>query len=107
MGPWLFLSFAIVMEIAGTFLLKLSEGFTKYWWGWAAIACYTGCFWLLAPALKDLPVGVVYALWAGIGIIGASILGLVFFQERLALLQYGFIALILVGAVGLRVTTQA
>ncbi len=106
MNAWIFLTGAIVLEIAATFFLKLSEGFAKYWWGWASIACYTGCFWLLAPALKVLPVGVVYALWAGLGIIGATALGLALFGEKLALLQYGFISLILIGAVGLRLTTQ-
>ena len=50
-------------------------------------------------------VGVVYAIWAGMGILAASILGLVVFDERLGPLQYFFIAMILVAAVGLNLTT--
>ena len=65
------------------------------------MACAT-----LAPALRDLPVGIVYAVWAGVGIIGATALGMFVFGERLAIYHYGFIALILVGAVGLRLTTN-
>lgn len=105
MNAWIYLSVAICLEIAGTFLLKLSEGFEKWQWGMLSILCYSLCFWALAPALKLLPVGTVYAIWAGIGIIGATTLGVAVFGDRLAFYQYGFIALILIGAVGLRLTT--
>ena len=107
MSAWLFLTIAICLEIAGTFLLKLSDGFAKWHWGLLSILCYSLCFWALAPALKYLPVGIVYAIWAGVGIIGASALGLIVFGERLEAYQYGFIALIIVGAVGLRLTSNA
>ena len=106
MNAWIFLSVAICLEITATFFLKLSEGFEKWQWGTMSILCYSLCFWALAPALKTLPVGVVYAIWAGVGIIGATILGIIFFGDRLAAHQYGFVALILIGAVGLRLTTN-
>lgn len=70
----------------------------------ASIACYTACFWVLAPAMKALPVGLVYAIWAGVGIIGAVTLGFLVFKEPLSALQLGFIALIIIGAVGLNLT---
>ena len=107
MNAWMYLMLAIMLEITATLFLKLSDGFAKWQWGTASIFLYSACFWVLAPALKVLPVGVVYALWAGLGIIGATILGLVLFNERLGVAQYGFVALILVGAVGLRLTTDA
>ena len=106
MNPWWYLAIAIGLEIIGTFLLKLSDGFSKWHWGSLSILCYALCFWALAPALRDLPVGIVYAVWAGVGIIGATALGMFVFGERLAIYHYGFIALILVGAVGLRLTTN-
>ena len=106
MNAWIFLGFAIALEVSGTFLLKLSNGFEKWHWGSLSILCYSVCFWFLAPAMKALPVGVVYAIWAGIGIVAASILGLMVFGERLGPLQYGFIAMVLVGAVGLNLTTS-
>ncbi len=107
MTAWTFLTLAIAMEIAATLCLKLSAGFTNWTWGGLSILLYSMCFWMLAPALKVLPVGVVYALWAGLGIIGASALGYLIFNERLMPAQYLFIGLILVGAVGLRLTSTA
>ncbi len=106
MSAWGFLTLAIFLEIAGTLFLKLSNGFEKWHWGTASILFYALCFWALAPALRDLPVGLAYALWAGLGIVGASVLGMVIFGDRLAPMQYGFIALILVGAIGLRLSSS-
>ncbi|WP_326524476.1 DMT family transporter [Sphingomonas sp.] len=106
MSAWVFLGAAIALEVAGTFLLKLSNGFEKWHWGALSIACYSMCFWVLAPAMKVLPVGVVYAIWAGVGIVAASIIGLLAFGERLGVVQMLCIALVLIGAVGLRLTTE-
>jgi multidrug transporter EmrE-like cation transporter len=105
MNAWMFLGLAIALEVAGTFLLKLSNGFEKWHWGMLSILCYAACFWVLAPAMKVLPVGVVYAIWAGVGIVAASAIGYLAFGERLAAIQFACIALVLVGAVGLRLTT--
>lgn len=106
MYAWIFLALAISLEIAATFFLKLSDGMEKWHWGVLSILFYTGCFWVLAPAMKIIPVGVVYAIWAGVGILAASLIGLFAFNEKLGLVQYLFICLILVGAVGLRLTTK-
>ncbi|MEM6385198.1 MAG: multidrug efflux SMR transporter [Pseudomonadota bacterium] len=106
MSPWFYLTLAICFEVAGTLLLKLSEGFSILHWGILAILCYAICFWLLAPALRDLPVGLAYALWAGLGIIGATALGVLIFGDTLTLYQYGFVALILIGAIGLRLSGE-
>jgi small multidrug resistance pump len=105
MNPWIYLGLAIAMEIAGTFFLKLSNGFERAHWGTLSIILYSGCFWVLAPALKAIPVGVAYAIWAGIGIAAAAVIGVFAFGERLGALQLGFIALIMAGAIGLRLTT--
>jgi len=106
-SAWLYLAVAISLEVAGTFLLKLSNGFEKWHWGMLSIACYSSCFWVLAPALKVLPVGVVYAIWAGVGIVAAALIGLIAFGDRLGVLQLACIAMILVGAIGLRLTTES
>jgi multidrug transporter EmrE-like cation transporter len=104
-NAWLCLAAAIVCEIAATFMLKLSNGFEKQAWGWGSIVLYSACFWVLAPALKTIPVGVAYAIWAGVGIAAAAVIGVFAFGERLGPIQLAFIALILAGAVGLRLTT--
>ena len=106
MNAWMFLGLAIVFEVAGTMLLKASNGFEKTGIGMAAIACYSICFWLFAPALKIIPVGVAYAIWAGMGIACAAALSYFLFDQKLGLLQIGFIALILIGAIGLNLTTE-
>lgn len=76
MNAWFFLALAITLEVSGTFLLKLSNGFEKWQWGALSIACYSACFWVLAPAMTVLPVAVVYAIWAGVGIVAAAIIGI-------------------------------
>ena len=106
MSAWMFLAVAIFFEVCGTVLLKLSNGFEKVGLGMAAIGCYSICFWFFAPALKVIPAGIAYAIWAGMGIFAITIIGMTFFEQKLGLLQYGFIALILIGAVGLNLTTD-
>ncbi|MBZ6379325.1 hypothetical protein B5C34_08360 [Pacificimonas flava] len=106
MSPWFFLAGAIALEVCGTFLLKLSNGFEDLRWGMLSIGCYSACFWFLAPAMKALPVGVVYAIWSGIGIVAAAVIGLFAFGEKLGSLQLVCIAMVLVGAIGLNLTTQ-
>ncbi|MEH6723959.1 MAG: multidrug efflux SMR transporter [Qipengyuania sp.] len=105
MNAWIYLALAITLEVTGTFLLKLSDGFEKWHWGALSIACYSACFWVLAPAMKVLPVGIVYAIWAGVGIVAAAAIGVLAFDEKLGAIQYACIAMVLVGAIGLRLTT--
>ncbi|MEO1242528.1 MAG: multidrug efflux SMR transporter [Pseudomonadota bacterium] len=107
MTAWLALLIAIGFEILGTSFLKLSDGFEKLHWGGLSILFYYGSFFFLAPAIKVIPIGVAYAIWAGVGIVAVAIIGFFFFEQRLQVLQYIFIALILIGAVGLRLTTEA
>jgi multidrug transporter EmrE-like cation transporter len=105
MSAWVYLMGAICLEICATLALKLSAGFEKWHWGLVSIGLYSACFWALAPALNVLPVGVVYAIWAGVGIVGVSILGALLFGDRLSVVNYGFMSMILLGAVGLKLTT--
>ena len=106
MTAWLSLLAAIVLEVIGTSLLKESSDFEKPMIGLAAIGFYTASLVFLAPALKAIPVGIAYAIWAGVGIVAVTLVGLVAFNQRLELTQYVFIGLILIGAVGLRLTTE-
>lgn len=107
MSGWVFLAGAIALEVVGTFLLKLSNGFQHLHWGVLSITSYAACFVAFAPALKVIPVGVAYAVWSGIGIVAAALIGMFAFGERLGPLQLASVALIIVGAVGLRLTTEA
>ena len=106
MSGWLYLAIAIAFEIIATVCLKQSDGLKNLTWANAAIVFYIICFWTFAQALDQLPLGTAYAIWSGVGILALAIIGTVFLGDRLTLLQYGFIALILIGAIGLQLTTK-
>jgi multidrug transporter EmrE-like cation transporter len=106
MTAWLVLALCIAMEVLATSLLKASEGFSKPLFGWASLACYSICFWALSFVLAKIPVGVAYAIWSGLGIVGITIVGWLAFKQSLGLQQLAFISLIVIGAVGLNLTSR-
>ena len=106
MNVWALLITAILFEVFGTLLLKASNGFSEWKTGAASIACYFLCFVLLANVLKTLPVGVTYAIWSGIGIAGVAIASFFLFGQKLSPLQILFMLMILIGAMGLNLTTK-
>lgn len=105
MNAWVLLAIAIAFEIAGTSLLKASDGFARWGYGIGAMACYWVCFGFLAAAIKIIPVGVAYAIWSGVGIVAIALIGWLVFRQSLSPAQTGFILLILAGAIGLNLTT--
>jgi len=104
MSAWIYLAIAIALEIGATLCLKLSAGFTDY--GIASLFLYCLCFVFFAPALKHLPMGVMYAIWCGAGIVGIAVLGYFLFDQALTPIQMTFIGMITAGAIGLNITTQ-
>ena len=105
MKAWIMLSIAIVFEIAGTSMLKLSDGFSKWQWAAFALMAYWVSFSFLAQALTRIPVGIAYAIWSGAGIVVITLIGWVLFKQSLSFVQFGCIALIAIGAVGLNLST--
>ena len=85
--------------------MKASAGFTKPLLTGITIAAAWVSFWLLGMALKVLPVGTAYAVWTGIGAIGAAVLGMVLFKEPATVARIGCILLIVGGILGLKVTS--
>ena len=61
-------------------------------------------FWFLSRAFREIPMGTAYAVWTGIGAAGVAILGMIFYGEPASLARVGFLALILIGIVGLKMT---
>lgn len=90
---------AIVVEVIGTTYLKLSDGMTRLVPALIVIACYATAFWLLSLTLRTLPVGLVYAIWSGIGIAGVKAIGIIFFRESLDLAAIAGTLLIVAGIV--------
>lgn len=102
MKSWVFLGAAIVLEVAGTTAMKLSAGLSRLVPSVVMALCYTGCFVCLSQALKQVEVGVAYAIWSGVGIALITGIGVLFFRETLSPLKLISIALIVVGIIGLR-----
>ena len=103
---WLFLIAAGLLEIVWTIGLKYTEGWTRLLPS-LITAIAMGCsFFLLSNAIKTLPIGTAYAVWTGIGIIGAALFGILFLKEPANISRVFFILLILVGIIGLKFTTR-
>ena len=96
---YVFLTLAIAAEVAGTSLLKATDGFSRLWPSVACLSGYAIAFLLLANAVKTLPVGVVYAVWSGLGTAGIVAVGVTFLGEPLTPALIAGIALIIVGVV--------
>ena len=78
---YLFLFLAIVMEAAGTTLLKMSEQFTKVIPSIFSLVCYVASLYLLSLCLRSIPIGVAYATWSALGIALITISGIFFFKQ--------------------------
>lgn len=107
MSPWVLLVVCIAFEILATSLLKASAGFTRPWYGVASMASYWVCFALLSVVLTRIPVGVAYAIWSGVGVVGIALIGWLLFRQSLNPMQIGCIGLVLIGAIGLHLSTRA
>ncbi|NCV07240.1 MAG: QacE family quaternary ammonium compound efflux SMR transporter [Actinobacteria bacterium] len=96
---WILLSIAIAAEILGTLSLKASDGLSKLWPSLGVLIGYALAFTLMAISLKKLDVGITYAIWSGVGIIGAAIGGVIFFDQHLSRMTIIGMAIIIVGVV--------
>lgn len=96
---YFYLALAIAAEVAGTSLLKATEEFTKLVPTTFLIIFYAMSFWLMTMALRDLPLGVVYAVWSGLGIVLVAIIGALVYKEMPDLGSIIGMALIISGVV--------
>jgi len=94
---WIYLGIAGLLEVVWAIGLKMSEGFSKPVPSVVTIVEAAASFYLLSLALLDLPVGTGYAVWVGIGAVGAAIFGVVLLGEALTLARAGGIAMIVAG----------
>ncbi|WP_319380638.1 SMR family transporter [Thiomicrorhabdus sp.] len=83
MNSWVFLAIAIVAEVIATSALKASEGFARLWPSVLVVVGYGLSFYFLALTLKTIPVGITYAVWAGVGIVLISLIGWLVFGQKL------------------------
>lgn len=105
MHPALWLALAIASEIVATVSLKLSDGFTKPLPVVAVVAGYGLSFYALSITLRTIPLGVVYAIWSGVGTAAVVVIGLFLFRETLDAVKVAGIGLIIAGVVVLNGVT--
>lgn len=99
---WLLLFAAGLLEVVWAIGLKYTDGFSRIVPSTITVAAMIGSVWLLALALKSIPVGTGYAVWTGIGVIGTAILGIVLFAEPATAARIACIGLIVAGIFGLK-----
>ncbi|MGF6723865.1 quaternary ammonium compound-resistance protein SugE [Paraburkholderia sp. GAS41] len=102
---WILLLIAGLLEVAWAAGLKTSEGFTRLGPSIFTVVTALGSFVLLAMAMRQLPLGTAYAVWTGIGAVGAFIFGIVIMGEALTVARVASAALIVVGLIGLKLSS--
>ncbi len=102
---WMILLLAGVLEVAWATFLKYTEGFTRPLPTLAALVTLIASIYCLSLALRTLPLSTAYAIWVGIGVIGAAIMGLLLFNESVTPLKLLSLALIVAGIVGLKLSS--
>jgi quaternary ammonium compound-resistance protein SugE len=104
---WWFLLAAGVVEIGMAIALKRSDGWSQGWPSVIGILAALCSIFLLAHALRTLPMGMAYAIWTGIGAIGITTIGIIWFDESASPARLFFIALIVAGMAGLKLLDNA
>jgi quaternary ammonium compound-resistance protein SugE len=107
MAAWAQLFAAGVLEIVMAFALKASAGTTRPAPTLLAVLAALGSIWLLAAAVRTLPLGVAYAVWTGIGALGVSLVGIAIFAETLSPARLLCMAFVFGGITGLKVLEQS
>lgn len=99
MNKWIVLGMAIVAETVATSAMKSSEGFTRLVPSIIVVIGYAIAFYFLSMTLKEIPVGIAYAIWSGVGIVLISLVGWIMFGQKLDAPALIGIALIISGVV--------
>lgn len=102
---WIILVLAGLFEIVWAVGLKYTNGFTRLMPSLVTVGGMLISFWLLALAMKTLPLGTAYAVWVGIGTVGAFVAGIILFDESISWLRIASVALIVVGLIGLKLSS--
>jgi len=102
---WVYLAVAGLFEIGWAIGLKYSDGFSKPVPSLLTVVAMGFSIWLLAIAMRTIPVGTAYAVWTGIGAIGVAVLGMVLFGESREFLRLVCLFLIIAGIIGLKLVS--
>lgn len=103
---WLVIAASVLAEVAGTMALRHSNGFTRLIPSVITGLCYTAAIWLMAVSVRNLEVGLAYAVWAGSGTALTALLGVFLFGESASLLRLSGLGLIISGVVLLNLSAR-
>ncbi len=103
---WVILFLAGLLEICWSIGLKYTDGFTRLIPSVFTLITLAASMYLLAKAAQTLPIGTAYAVWVGIGAVGAGVLGIILFKEPITLPRIGFMALLVISIIGLKFTAS-
>ena len=104
---WVYLLLAIVSEVVETSALKSSESFSRLWPSVLTVVGYGVAFYLLSLTLREMPVGIAYAIWSGVGIVLVSLAAVVLFGQKLDLPALIGMGLIVAGVIVINVCSKS
>lgn len=102
MNTWFYLGIAILSEVLATASLKSTEGFTKIGPSVLVLIGYSAAFYFLSLTLEDIPIGVAYAVWSGVGVATITVVSVVYMDQKIDLAGVLGIGLIVAGVIVLR-----
>ena len=106
LAAWLILIASILFEVFGMLLLKHSNGFSNLLPTAGAISCFLISIWLMSISLKQIEMGITYAVWAAVSTAIVALLGVAFYAESISSFKITGITLIVIGVVLLNLTTK-
>ncbi len=107
MRTWFYLGLAIASEVAATASLKASEGFSKPVPSVVVLVGYAAAFYFLSLTLEDIPLGVAYAVWSGVGVATITLISVVYMDQKIDAGGVVGIGLIVLGVIVLRLFSQS
>ena len=107
MNAWVYLGLAIVAEVIATSALKASSGFSQWLPSIVVIGGYGTAFYCLSLALRDVPLGIAYAIWSGVGTALIALIGVVLYKQKLDLAGIAGIGLIVAGVLVLNLFSRS
>ena len=106
LSAWLLIAISVIAEVVGTVALKHSDGFSRLFPSGAAAACYALAIWLMAVAMRQLDMGITYAVWAASGTAATALVGVMFYGEQMDGIKTLGLACVIGGVVMLNLGAQ-
>lgn len=103
---WIYLLIAGFFEMAFAISMKMMDSHKNIPWTISFYICILASFFFLNLAIKHIPIGTAYAIWTGIGASGVAIIGIYFFKDPVTIARVGFLMLLVISIIGLKITSE-